>query len=140
MSVTLDFKNYRLPESESQKFKKPGPIKIGKKRFYDGPFVQGPIPLNWLQAAMELGPASLSVGIILWYVHGLKKSKPFKIGIHDLAKLINCGWSTAFRGLKKLENRGLISIKRQIGAKHIITIQEIIEPNKLGGALRPGGD
>lgn len=88
----------------------------------------GPVPLNWLQRAMELGSASLSVGIILWYVHGLKKSKPFKMAIQDLAKLINCSWPTAFRGLKKLENRGLISIKRQIGAKHTITIEEIIEP------------
>jgi len=89
------------------------------------PFLRGPIPLDWLQRAMRLGGTAISVGIVLWYYKGLKKSSIFKIGIQDIAGLIGRSWLTAKRGLIALERRGVISISRHQGRKHLIEIHEI---------------
>ena len=110
-SVIPDFYNFRLSLMDHQENSKTMPIKIRTKRFYEGAFLRGPVPLNWLQRAMDLGPAAISAGIILWYFQGLKKSIRFKIGIQDLAKLINSSRSTAQRGLIMLGKNALIKIE-----------------------------
>ncbi len=89
------------------------------------PFVRGPISLNWLQRAMKFGGTAISVGIVLWYYAGLKKSLVFKIGTQDIADLIGRSWLTAKRGLIALEKEGLITIQRHKGRKHLIEIRDI---------------
>ena len=91
------------------------------------PFVRGPIPLDWLQKTMKLGGSATSVGIILWYLRGLKKLTIFKIGTQDIANLIGRSWLTAKRGLKALEQHGLIGIERHDGRKHLVEIREVKE-------------
>ena len=90
-----------------------------------GPFLRGPVPLAWLQRAMKLSGAALSVGIILWHFQGLKKSPTFKVGIRDLAKYIGRSRATSQRALQALEEHGLIGVERNNGRKHIVTIIEV---------------
>ena len=99
-------------------------------------FLRGPIPLNWLRKAMSLGGTCLSVGIILWYYRGLKKSITFKLGIQDIANLIGRSWLTAQRGLRALERSGLVAIKRHRGRKHLIEIQEVEKETNSNTSLQ----
>ncbi len=88
------------------------------------PFLQGPVPLGWLQEAMALGIGPLSVGIILRYLMGLKKSRSFKVGIREIAGLIKRSWRATQRSLKALERHGLITLESHPGRKHLVTIQD----------------
>ena len=82
----MDFQNLRLPELHG--LSKPLAERTKQSRYPKIPFLKGPVPLDWLQKAMELGIGALSVGIVLWYFRGLKKSKVFKVGIGDIADLM----------------------------------------------------
>jgi DNA-binding transcriptional ArsR family regulator len=124
MSGNLDFRDHRLSDTELQGFKKRRLPRVREKRFYSGPFVQGPIPLKWLQLAMKLGGACLSVGLILWYLRGLKKSITFKVGLKELADLIGRSWQTTQRALSAIEKANLITIERREGRKHRIIIED----------------
>ena len=116
----MDFQNLRLPESHG--LSKPLTERTRQSRYPKIPFLKGPVPLDWLQRAMELGIGALSVGIVLWYFRGLKKSKVFKVGIGDIADLMTRSWRTAHRGLNALERQELISLERHPGRKHLVTI------------------
>ena len=126
----LDLENLRLPEIHAL-LKAPAKF-VGHPRRH-APFLKGPVPLDWFQEAMGLGIGAVSVGIILWYFTGLKKSKSFKVGIADIAHLINRSWRTAHRGLNTLEHRDLITLERHPGRKHFITILEVKEHANLKG-------
>ena len=93
----------------------------------NGPFLRGPVPMDWLQKAMKLSCAAMSVGIVLWHFRGLKKSLTFKVGIGDLAKYIGRSWVTCQRALQILEEQGLIALERNNGSKHIVTILQVEE-------------
>lgn len=118
----MEFERYKLQEGDKMNL----PIFRHRRaiRRLKAPFLRGPIPLDWLQKAMKLGGAAISVGIILWYFKGLKKLSIFKIGIQDIASLIDRSWITAKRGLIALERQGLITIERHNGRKHLIEIRE----------------
>ena len=118
----MEFERYKLQESDRANL----PILRHRRAIQrlKVPFIRGPIPLDWLQKAMKLGGAAISVGIVLWYFRGLKKLSVFKIGIQDIANLIGRSWITAKRGLISLEQQGLITIERHNGRKHLVEIQE----------------
>ena len=81
--------------------------------------------MDWLEVAMSLKGAALSVGVILWYFRGVKKSISFKIGIQDIADRIHKSWLTTQRALSTLEEAKLITIEKHPGRKHLVTIQTI---------------
>ena len=118
----MEFERYKLQESDRANLS----ILRHRRaiRRLKVPFVRGPIPLDWLQKAMKLGGAAISVGVILWYFKGLKKLSIFKIGIQDIANLIGRSWLTAKRGLIALEKERLIAIQRHNGRKHLVEIQD----------------
>ena len=76
------------------------------------PFIKGPIPILWLVSAREASPTALTVGLYLWYLSGLKKKKIFKATNRNL-QMWGLNRSAKYRGLKKLEEAGLIEVKRQ---------------------------
>ncbi len=125
----MDFDRYKLPQADKTHL----PITRHQVivRRLKSPFLRGPIPLDWLQKAMKLGGSATSVGIILWYLRGLKKLTIFKIGTQDIANLIGRSWLTAKRGLKALEQHGLISIERYDGRKHLVEIREVKEDGNV---------
>jgi len=115
----MDLEDFRL---QGPRFRNVAP----KRRYHRNgtPFLKGPVPLDWLQRAMKLGLGPLSVGIVLWYLRGLKKSESFKVGIGDIGGLVSCSWRTTHRSLRSLEQQGLVTMERRPGRKHLITITE----------------
>jgi hypothetical protein len=85
-------------------------------------FLKGPVPMNWLKKAMKQPGASISIGLVLWYYKGLRKSNKFEIGITEIVEIIGCSRYTVHRGLFSLEKAGLISVQHHNGRKHVLTI------------------
>ena len=119
----MELERYRLTENDKTNLRILRPRRAVKRM--NSPFLRGPIPLSWLQRAMRSGGAAISVGVILWYFRGLKKTSVFKVGTQDIAGLIDRSWLTAKRGLLALEGNGLITITRHQGRKHVIEIREV---------------
>ena len=69
--------------------------KVSNLRGATAPFIKGPIPLAWMMAAAMLPGKSLHVGLVLWYLAGLKKTKTFALAIASSKDL---AWTARRRG------------------------------------------
>lgn len=71
------------------------------------PFLRGPVPISWLIKAKEVaGGNGLMLGIGLWWVSGMTRSRTFSVNVSRL----DSGQSqrSKWRVLKTLEDAGLI--------------------------------
>jgi DNA-binding transcriptional ArsR family regulator len=90
------------------------------------PFIKGPIPLEWICTAHSLGGSAGAVGVILYYFSGLRKSQVFKVGLADIARIIGVSRDTVRRGLRALEDSGLVDVSRVPGNKAQVRIVEAV--------------
>ena len=77
--------------------------------------------MKWLNVAAESPGKSLAVGIILWHLSGMTNSRKVKLTSKMLADA-GVQRHAAYRALKALELRGLISVIRSQGHCPIVTI------------------
>ena len=84
-------------------------------------FIRGPIPFDWMKRANKLGGKVGAVGLALWFLSGLRKSKDFKI-TGEVEELAAVDRKTLYRALEALESSGLISLRRLEGARPIVTL------------------
>ncbi len=84
-------------------------------------FLKGPIPLNWLGKAANQSGKALHVGIALWFLSGLKRSREIALSQSTLS-LLGVTRHSGYRGLAELEKAGLVSVVRHPGRKSIVTI------------------
>jgi DNA-binding transcriptional ArsR family regulator len=82
------------------------------------------IPLEWSKAAGKIRGKASYMGERLWFLAGVNKSRTFDFSI---SKTTDNGISrsAASRGLKALENAGLVSVERLPGKKLIVTIFDV---------------
>ena len=87
-------------------------------------FVRGPIPLDWIKAAIPCGRKSINVVLALWYLAGFNRSNPIKL---TPATLLDFGVSaeSARSILKRFEQVGLVSVDRKRGRSPIVTIRAV---------------
>jgi hypothetical protein len=85
--------------------------------------LKGPIPWDWLVAAMALPGRALAVGLVVWFEAGCKTRRTVSV---SLARLGRAGLSegAARRGLRLLERARLISIAYPPGRGLVVTILE----------------
>ena len=91
-------------------------------------FLKGPIPWKWLQIAAKLPSKSLQISIALWFRAGIDKSREIKL-TNVLLNSLGVDRFAKSRGLKHLEQAGLISIKRTFGKNPIIILKSPPEDN-----------
>jgi len=103
----------------------PEKLVYSRQRQSCAPYVQGRIPLTWLQRAARLGGNALEAGLVLWYRRGLNKGKSFKIGVGELT-LSGKSADTGRRALKALAMAGLIELTRRPGQKALVSV--VMEP------------
>ena len=102
----------------------PSPDKRGLPRHKKGVhFLKGPVLLKWLARAACCRGKALHVAIILWYRAGLQKSATIKVPGWT-AKLFGLDRHAKTRGLKALEEAGLVSITRRQGCSPQVTLLE----------------
>lgn len=120
MSFWIDLKDYTTNNSINFGDTSRGGVKV--KRHLMQPFLKGPVPLSWLIQASHLGKSSLMVGLVLWYMDGMRHQRTFRMGRGEIAKLLGVSRSTVLRGVKRLESNHLIFVLRESGRKLIITM------------------
>ena len=99
----------RLPKVKPPR---PGP---GEK------FLKGPIPWSWLSKGASLKGQALHVGIALWLLAGIKRSRSVALSNLVLQDLGVSRYS-GYRALHALESAGLISVVRHTGLNPVVTI------------------
>ena len=77
--------------------------------------------MAWLNAAAKLPGKTLNVGIAIWWLAGMSKTSAFKITSKALDRL-GVSRDAASDGLKRLEDNGLILVKRSPGQRPTVEI------------------
>ena len=83
--------------------------------------VRGPIPLAWLVAAARLPGRSLHVGVALWIVGGIHKSRVVPL-TNIAGRRFGLDRNAKYCGLAWLEQAGLVSVQRKLGRSPLVTI------------------
>src|SRR5688500_18820280 len=84
------------------------------------PFLHGPAPLAWLEAAASLPGKSLHAGVALWYAAGLTRSR--SVPLSNISGLrFGLDRNAKYRALGWLEGAGLIIVERKFGRAPIVT-------------------
>jgi hypothetical protein len=94
---------------------KPPRHKPGKK------FLKGPVPLAWLALAAQLPGKSLHVGVVVWFLAGLKKTKTVSLSSKQ-AQLFGVDRHAKRRALAWLEQAGLVAVERRSGRNPRVTL------------------
>ena len=90
------------------------------------PFLKGPIPIAWLNAAAKLPGKTLNVGIAIWWLAGMSKTTAFKLTRKALNQL-GVSRDAASDALKRLEENGLIMVKRLPGQRSTVEILPVAQ-------------
>ena len=117
----LDLEQFRARREE-----KPRPAKRQRPpRHKAGEwFLKGPIPGAWLTRAAALSGRTLRVGLALWYLAGVKKSRAVK-PTWDTWQRFGLSPDAGRRGLAALERAGLIAVARHPGRCPVVSILEV---------------
>jgi DNA-binding transcriptional ArsR family regulator len=83
-------------------------------------FIKGPIPLSWINAAKDGSQATMCVALALLFARGIRGNH-FKF-TPNFHKPFSLPRQSLYRGLKRLEAKGLISCVRKRGSSPVITI------------------
>src|SRR5438309_1656149 len=126
----IDIDSYRLPPGMT------GPPKLPKRppRHRQGErFLRGPIPWNWLQAAIGMPGKALHVAIVLWREAGCRKNRTVRFR-STVLRAMGIGPQAARRGLRKLEKAGLLTIGQKPGQSLEVIILDCPTPDRNGRA------
>mgnify|MGYP000893554201 FL=1 len=88
------------------------------------PFLKGPIPMAWLNEAAKLPGKTLNLGLAIWWLAGMAKTKTFKLTGKALAQL-GVSRDAASDALKRLEERGLLRVQRSPGQRPTVEILSV---------------
>ena len=92
-------------------------------------FLKGPIPLNWLAKAARQPGKALHVAIAIWFLAGVTRSRNVVLSSNLMFSFGASRFST-YRGLKALEEAGLLKVIRHPGRGPRITIQAFNEADE----------
>ena len=96
----------------------------GHKSRQTEPFLRGPVPMRWIAKAYEVARGSgLMLGLSLWWVSGMTKSRTLSVNIRKLE--VGQSLRSKWRALKALEDAGLIRRTPEPGKKSRV---ELLNP------------
>jgi len=84
-------------------------------------FLKGPVPLGWLAAAGCLPGKSLQVGVVLWFLAGLKKNRTIALP-NKLLELFGVSRNAKYRAVRWLEDADLITVEHRSSRNPTITL------------------
>ena len=90
------------------------------------PFLKGPIPMAWLNVAARLPGKTLNVGLAIWWLAGMSNTTAFKLTRKALDQLA-VSRDAASDALKRLEDNGLILVKRLPGQRSTVEILPVAQ-------------
>jgi len=90
-----------------------------------GRFVRGPIPYDWLRAALAFGGKAGNLALAIWWLVGVEGSNPIKLTARVLRDF-NISPRSTRRLLPAFERAGLLRVDRQRGRGPVV---EIVKPS-----------
>jgi len=130
MSPLFDPEELRLSEAEKPPRYNQNSVRK-RKKWQGGWFVKGPLPLSWLTKAARLQGKVLHVGIALWFLVGLKRSRRVRLPQSTL-KIFGVSRQASYRALRRLEKNGLVLVERHPGRLPIVTLLEVTTTREEG--------
>ena len=97
------------------------------------PFLKGPIPLAWLEAAARLPGKSLHTGLALWFSAGVTRSSSVPLS-NIASQRFGIDRNAKYRALIWLERAGLVSVERGPGRAPMVTIRNREPPGGVACA------
>jgi DNA-binding transcriptional ArsR family regulator len=111
----LRLANRELPTPRTQKEGKLPRHAPGEK------FLKGPNPWRWIIMSARLPGKALHVGIALFFLGGVTRSRTVKPS-NVLLRALGVTRFSKSRALEELEGAGLVSIDRRLGRNPVVTI------------------
>lgn len=84
------------------------------------PFLKGPVPWGWIEAAGQLSGKALLVGLMVWREVGIRKTATVPVNLSALGMPRR----TAQRALRSLERAGLISVEHRAGRPPLVSLKD----------------
>jgi hypothetical protein len=113
----IDLDTLQLPLSGDQALKRRGRRPAAAANY----FPKGPISLAWLAMAAKLPGKALHVGMLLWFLKGLRRSSVVSLTSSWL-NTFGVQRVSAYRALQALEGAGLVAVLRQRGKAPVVTL------------------
>jgi len=83
--------------------------------------LKGPIPIAWLMKAFSLPGKASQIGIVLWYLSGLRKKETIVLA-NGLLEQFHISRQAKYRCLKALDGAGLITFEGRKDRNPRVTI------------------
>jgi hypothetical protein len=115
----IDTKRLALPGGS--KVYHPSPSQKPPRHKPGGKFLKGPIPWEWVTISAKLPGKALQVGMVIWFLAGIKNSRTVALSGKTLEGL-GVSRYAGYRGLKGLEEANLVTVNRHTGRNPIVTI------------------
>jgi hypothetical protein len=88
-------------------------------------FLAGPVPWSWLTVASRLPGQALQVGIVIWHMVGLTRTRTVRIP-PKLLRECGVGRHAGYRALKALEAVRLVEqVVRSRGQAAVVTVRRL---------------
>jgi len=91
------------------------------------PFIKGPIPIPWLSEAAGLPGKTIQVALALWWISGMSGTSKIKLTAAAL-RTFHLSQDASRDGLRRLADRGLITLDRRPGQRHLCTLNTATDP------------
>lgn len=97
------------------------PVHFGDRK--NDQFLDGPIPVAWLQQAAMLPGRSLHVAILIWCAASIYRTRT--VSVSNITALgFGIDRNAKYRALRWLEEAHLIEVDRRLGISPVVTIAE----------------
>jgi hypothetical protein len=120
-ALNIDLERFRLPSNSHADHRQSKHTDACTRQYSPGRFLKGPIPLDWIITAAKLPGKALHVGIALWFLAGLKRSRTVVL-TPSWMRQIGLNRDAMYRGLAALERTGLVTVLRQPGKASRVTL------------------
>jgi hypothetical protein len=89
-------------------------------------FIKGPVPLDWISRANALPGKAGAVGIALWFLVGVQKSRKVKLS-GEVERIAGCARKAVYSALSALERNKLLSVQRNPGMRPVVMLNDCKE-------------
>ena len=121
--MSFDPKQLSLFGKDTELPEKPPSKNSQLPRMIRGPFIKGPIPLDWLTSSARLPGRTLEVATAIRYLSGMQKSLTVKLS-NKLMREFGVSRNAKQRAIKQMQDAGLIKVLQARGRSPIVTIVE----------------
>jgi hypothetical protein len=125
--MEADHEQLRVPDGVFPPVRTLKPLRPVKNVICLDNFLRGPISLAWLSDAIRLPGKTWAVGLLLWHVVALQRAQKRKIvrlGHRERQwyPKFHLHRNTVYRGLRRLEQAGLVRVQAQRGMSVEVTL------------------